>query len=308
MQVLYWLEKIRVPGLNELMLAVTRLGEETAFLALALIFFWCVDKKKGYYLMAVGFVGTMANQFVKLLCRVPRPWVLDENFTILEEAREAASGYSFPSGHTQMAVGTFGAIAASSEKQWMKGVCIAIMVLVPFSRMYVGVHTPSDVLVGAGMALALVWLLKKPTLEGDGKSMKVLIAGMIVLALGLLAFVELYPFTADVDEANLQSGVKNAYTMLGCLVGVAVVYAADTKKLDFQVEAVWWAQILKAVLGLAAVVAVKTLLKSPLDALFGGSIAARGVRYFLVVVVAGIVWPLTFPWFAKLGRKTEEEK
>ena len=104
MSFLYLLEKIRVPGLNELMLAVTQLGEETAFLVIALIVFWCVDKRKGYFLMSVGFLGTMANQFLKLLCRVPRPWVRDPDFTILEQAREAASGYSFPSGHTQTAV------------------------------------------------------------------------------------------------------------------------------------------------------------------------------------------------------------
>ena len=92
MEFLYLLEKIRIPGLNELLLTVTRLGEETAFLVAALIVFWCVDKRKGYFVMTVGFIGTMANQFLKLACRVPRPWVLDENFTILEQAREAASG------------------------------------------------------------------------------------------------------------------------------------------------------------------------------------------------------------------------
>ena len=83
MQLLYWFEGIRMPGLNEFMLAITTLGEETAFLALALIFFWCVDKRKGYYLMAVGFIGTMVNQFLKLWFRIPRPWVLDPEFNIL---------------------------------------------------------------------------------------------------------------------------------------------------------------------------------------------------------------------------------
>ena len=66
MEILYMLEKIRVPVLNELMLAITTLGEETAFLALALIFFWCIDKRRGYLLMAVGFSGTILNQFMKL--------------------------------------------------------------------------------------------------------------------------------------------------------------------------------------------------------------------------------------------------
>ena len=90
------------------------------FLVAALILFWCVDKRTGYYIMAVGFVGTLLNQFMKLWFRIPRPWVLDENFTILEQAREAATGYSFPSGHTQNAVGTFGGIAYTTKKKWVR--------------------------------------------------------------------------------------------------------------------------------------------------------------------------------------------
>lgn len=308
MGILYLLEKIRVPGLNELMLAVTRLGEETAFLVLALIFFWCVDKRRGYFLMAVGFTGTILNQFTKLLFRVPRPWVKDPDFTILEQAREAADGYSFPSGHTQFAVGTFGSICATDRKKWIKGICIAFMILVPFSRMYVGVHTLSDVLVGAGMALALVWLMKKPVMEGGEKEMKILIAVMITLALGLLAYVELFPFPADVDAHNLESGIKNAYTMIGSLVGVAVVYIVDSKFLDFPTGAVWWAQILKTVLGLGVVLLVKEGLRAPLEAVFAGHMAARAVRYFLIVVAAGIVWPLSFRWFQKLGKNETEEE
>ena len=92
MEFLYLLEKLRVPGLNELMLTVTRLGEETAFLVVALVVFWCVDKYWGYFVLGVGLMGTVLSQFMKLLFRIPRPWVLDENFTILEAAREGAGG------------------------------------------------------------------------------------------------------------------------------------------------------------------------------------------------------------------------
>jgi len=303
MQLLYLLESIRIPGLNEFMLLVTKLGEETAFLVAALIVFWCVDKGRGYYVMTVGFLGTMANQFLKLWFRVPRPWVLDESFTILESAREAASGYSFPSGHSQSAVGTFGAIANSAKNKWVKGICIAVCVLVPLSRMYIGVHTPSDVLVGAGMACALVWLLKKPVLERSDKAMKVLIAVMLGCALGLLLFVEGYPFPEDVDEHNLQSGIKNAYTMIGCITGVAVVYVFEKKYVNFETKAIWWAQLLKVALGLALVLGVKEGLRAPLDALFAGHMAARAVRYFLIVLAAGGLWPMTFRWFSGLGVK-----
>lgn len=306
MQFLYLLEGIRVPGLNELMLAVTQLGEETAFLVLALIFFWCVDKNRGYLMMAVGFIGTMANQFLKLIFRIPRPWVLDENFTILEEAREAATGYSFPSGHTTSAVGTFGSIAATAKHRWTKIVTITLAVLVGFSRMYVGVHTPKDVLVGALTSLVLILLLRN--VVNSHRGMKILVAAMIAMALGLLAFVELYPFPADTDAQNLASGVKNAYTMLGCLTGVAVVYIVERKYIHFTTRAVWWAQILKAALGLALVLLVKEGLRAPLEALFAGHLAARAARYFLIVLVAGTVWPLSFSWFARLGRKTEGSK
>ena len=305
MKVLYFLESIRMPGLNEFMLGITRLGEETAFLVAALIVFWCVDKRKGYYVMAVGFAGTMASQFLKLLCRVPRPWALDPDFTILEQAREAADGYSFPSGHSQSAVGTFGAIAATSKNKWVKGVCIALCVLVPLSRMYLGVHTPADVLVGAGMALALVWLLRRWIMEGD-RGMLVLIPLLTAMAVGLLLYTTCWPFPADVDQENLASGVKNAYTLLGCMLGIAVVYPVEKKYVRFSTEARWWAQILKVILGLAVVLLVKEGLRAPLDGIFGGHMAARMIRYFLVVLAAGILWPMSFGWFSRMGRKSSE--
>lgn len=298
---LYLLEKLRMPGLNAFMLLVTKLGEETAFLVMALIFFWCVDKKRGYLLMSVGFIGTMANQFLKMWFRIPRPWVLDENFTILEAAREAASGYSFPSGHTTSAVGTFGSIAVSAKHRRTKALCVTLAVLVGFSRMYVGVHTPADVLVGALTSLVLIFALRKVCLEDKG--MKFLLTGMLAMAFGLLAFMELYPFPADTDAHNLESGLKNAYTMIGCLSAVAIVYAVEKRYIRFDTDAVWWAQILKAVLGLGLVLLVKEGLRSPLEALCGGHLIARSIRYFLIVVTAGIAWPMSFRWFAKLGRK-----
>lgn len=302
MELLYLLEKIRVPGLNEFMLAVTQLGEETAFLAIALIVFWCVDKRRGYFLMAVGFGGTILNQFLKLVFRVPRPWVLDGNFTILEQAREAATGYSFPSGHTQIAVGTFGALAVTEKKKYIRIGCWVLAFLVSFSRMYVGVHTPYDVLASVVIALALVYGLRKHVMGGRVKAMKIVIASLLLLDLGLFFFVEFYPFPADIDPHNLESGVKNAYTMLGCLTGVALVYLAERKYVNFETKAIWWAQGLKVLLGIAAVLAVKEGLRTPLEVLFG-TYPGRAVRYFLIVVTAGVLWPMTFRWFSKLGVK-----
>ena len=302
MEFLYFLEGLRVPILDSFMLAITYFGDEIAFLVTALIIFWCIDKRKGYFILSVGFVGTLANQFMKLWFRIPRPWVLDENFTILEQAREAASGYSFPSGHTQSAVGTFGGLAAVTKNRAVRWICIAIAVLVPFSRMYIGVHTPLDVLVAAGMALLLIFVMRPLVLGNDGKYIPLLLGIMTVLAVAFLCFVEFYPFPADIDTHNLESGLKNAYTLLGTLLGFLIVYTVDEKWLHFPVKAVWWAQIIKVLMGLGLVLAVKSGMKTPLNALFGESVG-RAARYFLIVIVAGVLWPLTFKWFAKLGTK-----
>lgn len=121
MPILYFFESIRNPVLDFFFSTITHLGEETVFIVLAVIFFWCIDKKQGYYLLTVGFIGTVLNQFLKIFFRIPRPWVKDTSFTIVESARAEATGYSFPSGHTQSSVGVFGAMA-----RWNKNTVLRI--------------------------------------------------------------------------------------------------------------------------------------------------------------------------------------
>ena len=302
MQFLYFLENLRMPGLNELMLAITNLGDEMAFLVIALVVFWCVDKRAGYFLISVGFTGTVISQFMKLACRIPRPWVLDPEFTIVEEAREAATGYSFPSGHSQASVGTFGSIARTAKKRWARIAGIVICVLVPFSRMYLGVHTPADVLVGSALSLVLIFALYPLVYRNEGRGFKWVLAVMLVLAMAYVMYVECFPFPADVDAVNLHHGQENAYTLLGSIVAICVVYLLDSKWVRFDTKAVWWAQILKAVLGIGLALLVKEGLKAPLNAMMP-ALTARAVRYFLTVLVVGGLWPLTFQYFAKLGRK-----
>ena len=302
MELLYWLEKRRTGLMDDLMLLITTLGEETVFMAVAIIIFWCVDKYKGYLILAVGFFGTLANQFMKMLFRVPRPWVMDSNFTIVEQAREAASGYSFPSGHTQNAVGTFGSIAVFTRNRAVRIIAVMAAVLVGVSRMYLGVHTPLDVLVAAVMAVGLIFMLKPIVLDRRGKSMTWLLGIMVTLTALFVCYMTCYPFPADTDPLNLESGIENAYTLGGALLGLVVVYIVDEKWLQFPVDGVFWAQILKATLGLALILGVKSGLKMPLNLVFGDMLG-RCVRYFVLVLVAGILWPLTFRWFCKLGKK-----
>lgn len=295
MKVLYALESIRTPWLDTVMAAITHLGEETVFMVAALFVFWCVSKRHGYYLLAVGFAGTVLNQFLKLLFRIPRPWVLDSNFTIVESARAQATGYSFPSGHSQNAIGTFGGIARFARRKWVRAAAIVAAVLVPLSRMYLGVHTPLDVGVAAVIAVALVFALYPLMERSDSRHgvMGAVLAVMLALAVGYLLFVSLYPFPADVDAANLASGVENAWKLLGATVGMLVGWWLDVRFIHFDTRAVWYVQLIKLVGGLALLLGIRAALKAPLAAALGAG-AGGAVRYGVMVLFAAAVWPMVF--------------
>lgn len=91
----------RCGALDTFFSGLTYFGSEIAFMAAALLIFWCVDKRQGYYVFLVGALGTVCNQFLKLAFRIPRPWVLDPDFQIVEAARADATGYSFLRPHAE---------------------------------------------------------------------------------------------------------------------------------------------------------------------------------------------------------------
>ena len=304
MEFLYFLEGIRTPAVSAFMAFITYFGAEIFFMVLAITVFWCISKRDGYYILLVGFLGMVGSQFLKLMFRIPRPWVLDPNFTIVESAREAATGYSFPSGHTQNIVGTMTCVTLTAKQRRIRIAAVVLMFLVPFSRMYLGCHTPLDVGVSFLFALVLAFALYPVMLKTEQKPQ--LLWGLLFLSFLIIlfywAFVTFYTFPADIDAENLYSGTKNAYTLLGCLIGLIASKALDDRFINFQVNAVWWAQLLKVALGLFLIVAIRIGLKTPLQMIMP-EFPATAARYFFIVFFAGTVWPLTFPWFAKLGKQ-----
>lgn len=301
MEFLYVLEGIRNPVLDAFFSTVTHLGSELVFMILALVMFWCVSKSQGLYLLGVGCLGTTINQALKITFRIPRPWVKDPSFTIVESARAEATGYSFPSGHTQNVVGTFGCVARDAKRRGVSVLCIVLALLTALSRMYLGVHTPLDVGVSLIIAAALVLVMHPLFKDLDSKPRKGIwiLVGLGLVNLVFLAYATCYPFPADADAEQLAHGVSNAAKLTGALGGMALGYWLDLKRGGFSTKAPFLGQILKCVLGLAGLMVFKEGLKP----LLGSSVWSGIIRYGLMTFFAAGIWPMTFPWFAGMGRK-----
>jgi hypothetical protein len=203
-------------------------------------------------------------------------------------------------------VGCYGALAVCRKEKWVRIVGIVMCLLIPFTRMYLGVHTPWDVGVSIVIALTLIFILWPLFCEfGHRRSLMYPLMGVLsVFAVAFLLFVTLYPFPSDIDAANYTSAVKNAYKFLGCTLGMWVIYEVDDRFIKFDTKtAKWWAQVIKLAVGFGLLLVVMEGSKPLLNLIFKGNYIAYAVRYFCTVLFAGAVWPLTFKWFAKLGVK-----
>ncbi len=157
-----------------------------------------------------------------------------------------------------------------------------------------------------GVVLVLVLYPLFEHMEDRPDPLYILYAVFILGAALFVTFVRTYPFPADLDLANYEEGLKNGWMMLFCSLGLLVVFHLDRTRLQWPTKAPLPAQIVKVAVGLGLTLALKSVLKAPLLALFGGSLMAHGVRYGIVILFAGILWPMTFRWFAGWGKEKAE--
>ena len=105
-------------------------------------------------------------------------------------------------------------------------------------------------------------------------------------------------------DGGTASALSNGWKFVGATLGLLVTNVLDRKYIRFETQAVWWAQIIKLAVGFGLLLAIRAGLKAPLIALCGGAAEiAGGIRYLLIVLFAGCVWPLTFWGFSRLGRR-----
>ena len=299
---------IRTPFLTAVLSALTYLGHEMVFLVLAMILAWCVDKKYGYRFLAMFMVGSFLQQALKAAFMIPRPWLLDPGFysLVVPSAIPAATGYSFPSGHTLTAVVTLGGAAMFLKKKWAYAVAFVLTVVVGFSRMYLGVHTLLDVVVGFLLGV-LVLVAFGLAFRKDKDHTKLLDTILIVGNIACVALLLYLVFGPKPDDVLLMpmalESIDNAYVLVGAAVGALLGKACDDLFVHFDTKAPFWVQVIKVAVGFGLVLGLRAGLK----ALFGGEnepALLHGLRYCLMTFVAIGVYPLFFNVFKKKETKS----
>ena len=294
MSLLYFFEAIRTPVLNLIGTGVTFFGSEIFLLIVLGITYWCADKELGYRLAFSYIAAGTVNNIMKMSFRVSRPWVKDPSFTTVEGAKDTATGYSFPSGHSNniAVIGT--TFFMNTKSVFIKIAAVILMVLVPVSRMYLGVHTPLDVAAGLGLGIIITVIVNKImlTTTTDVKSLSPVMFAMMLFPLILLITALSLYYNGIIEYENMADSVKSSGAFFGFIIG----WYIERTKIDFNTRCSrLWKQALKLIIGFAAVMLIRSGLKM-LFALIGDSFwPGDFIRYFLMTLFAmGI-----YPWFIK---------
>lgn len=294
MSVLYAISTIRNPILDIVFQCITYLGEETFVLVAVLVCYWCINKRLATRLLFMSVAGNAINSFLKMIFQVPRPWIKDSNFQIVESARHAASGYSFPSGHTQNATGFFGTLAIIHKKtRWLSILCI---VLIGFSRLYLGVHTLQDVLTSIVIAILLIWLVDKVYNNANEQT---LFVGLIVFCILALLILPYIPIKRSGGDAIIASLYKDSYLSLGTALGLFIGVVFEKRYINFAENASLISQIIKCIFGIFAVLLIRIVLKPLLNSFLPMGIATC-IRYFAISFFAIAIWPMSFKFISNI--------
>jgi len=152
-ELIQWLEAYRSPALTSFLLVVTDLGSTVGYLLMLPLIWWGFSWKLGARIFVALVLSIYLNSLIKDVAALPRPFVYTDDVTNLRTPSES----SFPSGHAQQAAVFWGLLALHFRKRWFSALAVAIVFLVGFSRVYLGVHFPSDVVVGWTLGGLIVW-------------------------------------------------------------------------------------------------------------------------------------------------------
>ncbi|MBN2851921.1 MAG: phosphatase PAP2 family protein [Clostridia bacterium] len=268
-----WLENFRTPFFNKIFALLTILGDETVILVIMCIIFWCTSKQAGYKLGLAVVFNAAVNGAIKDIFMVTRPYDLDNRLHPLE-IETTGDTYSMPSGHTQNVTALWFSLSLSYKKKVFYIFTFTLSALVAFSRIYLSVHTPLDVLVGFTLAIILTFLCHYVI---DLCSSKKIYYPMFLLILPVavtMFFVQ----------------TENYFKLAGLCIAFVIGYYIENKYIQFTVKTTLVKQFFKILIGLTIALLIKILLKAVLP----DQIIFHLARYVLLGLSVVVLSPFLF--------------
>ncbi len=285
-KVVLWFQQFS-PAMDMPFKAITFLGDEMFFMLLMPFIYWCIDRRTGARMIILFLCSAYVNAVVKVIAQQPRPFAYDSR---VQQISTAGSG-GFPSGHTQGAVVVWGYLVSVYRKTWLWILAGMLMVLIPMSRIYLGVHFPTDLLGGyvIGAFMLLLYIKYLPDLEAW------IIHKSFVFQMG---FAVIFPLVLlIIIPGHDKLGVSSAATLMGMGAG----FVLERKFVGFESSGFWWKRIARYVIGIAILIGLRIVLSAALKDLDPEPVF-RTVRYSIL----GLWGALGAPWVFMLLRLAEK--
>ena len=285
---------------------MTWLGEMSTVVVIMALIYWCISKDFGTYLM-MGWSGNrLVNGMLKVTVCAYRPWIRDARIVPYGDSMTTATGYSFPSGHTMNAATIYGGGAIRKDLPRLLRIVLGILVLlVGFSRNFLGVHTPQDVLVGI-VAGTLVMFLTVKLMQWvklhPEKDILVVCIG-VGLAILVAIYASVKPYPADTDAAGnvIVEGAKMAndtFKGVGYCTAFLTGWILERRFVQFSTDIPMTKRVTRLIFGLFIYYVVSLIFVPALkDGISGapGTFISCYVQVFYVTFI--------FPWLLKYFEK-----
>lgn len=286
LRILLFFQRLASPFLDLIMNMITVAGEMMIPVLVILIIYWCMDKKKGLVTAMSLLTALMTTQIIKAIVRYPRPFMMYPDL-IKGERISTATGYSFPSGHSTTASSFYGSVAMLFRSRAVRIISILLIIAVPVSRLYLGVHWPMDVIGGTAIGLASAMFLVPVfcTVYDDEKAFLrlTMIYGSIMLIVSLVTAILL---DRGADERAFADLSANGAVAAGVLIGAFL----ERKHIRFSTAGTVGMKALRFILGLVVTCAVTALMMIlPLP---------RFTGHFVAFTMAGLVITFIYPAIA----------
>jgi membrane-associated phospholipid phosphatase len=282
------IQTIHNPSLDNIFIAITSLGDQEFFFVFFPLLCWCVDFKLGIRLVFTFIPSVYANEVLKYLFAHPRPFQIDPTVKLYD-----TDGYGLPSAHAEMAVVVWGVIAVWIQRRIFWIFAILLMFLIGFSRIYLGLHFPTDVIAGwlVGFVFLLLYIKLGQRVETWLKKADLITQLTLTIAV---------PMTLILAHPTKYTSSSMA-VMMGMGSGIAITLRSTR----FSAAGPLWQRVSRLLLGSVVLV----LLYAGLRVVFPDEgttfyFTMRVVRYTLV----GLWISLGAPWlFLKLGMASRDK-